>query len=206
MNKEVCWGVGGGQGSCGKRCGGRCRKVCWSVGEVRKDVWGGCGKVYEVSGEVCWRVGKGCGEGNGEDVGKCVEVWGPNTLLIPHISLPSHFPAIPLTSTTSHHTFLHLLSYLFPHPSFLPPHPSKFSYYPHISLHLLKVWQSYHVTKFLWRSYWQPLLSKLSTGYDCVPKPGSQTLLLLCSKRVKMQLVIEGTMYGTYGTICKVCF
>ena len=40
-----------------------------------------------VSGEVCWRVGKGCGESNGEDVGKCVEVWGPNTLLIPHISL-----------------------------------------------------------------------------------------------------------------------
>ena len=23
VNKEVCWGVGGGQGSCGKRYGGR---------------------------------------------------------------------------------------------------------------------------------------------------------------------------------------
>ena len=34
-------------------------------------MWGRCGKVYGVSGEVCWRVGKGCGEGNGEDVGKC---------------------------------------------------------------------------------------------------------------------------------------
>ena len=58
------------------------------MGEVRKDVWGveKCRKVYGVSGEVCWRVGKGCGEGNGEDVGKCVEVWGLNTLLIPHIS------------------------------------------------------------------------------------------------------------------------
>ena len=100
-----------------------------------------------VSGEVCWRVGKGCGEGNGEDVGKCVEVWGPNTLLIPHISLPSPFPTSSLTSPTPHHTFLHFLSYLFPHPSFLPPHPNTFSYYPHISLHLLKVWRSYHVTK-----------------------------------------------------------
>ena len=130
-------------------------------------MWGGCGKVYGVSGEVCWRVGKGCGEVNGEDVGKCVEVWGPNTLLIPHISLPSPFPTSPLTSPTPHHTFLHLLSYLFPHPFFLPPHPNTFSYYPHISLHLLKVWRSYHVTKFvwrsycgevtMWRSYWQPL-------------------------------------------------
>ena len=102
-----------------------------------------------------------CGEGNGEDVGKCVEVWGLNTLLIPHISsLPSPFPTSPLTSPTPHHTFLHL-SYLFPHPFFLPPHPNTFSYYPHISLHLLKVWQSYHVTKFVWRSYWQPVLTPL---------------------------------------------
>ena len=30
--------------------------------------------MYGVSGEVCWRVWKGCGEGNGEDVGKYVEV------------------------------------------------------------------------------------------------------------------------------------
>ena len=134
----------------------------------------------------------------GKDVGKCVEVWGPNTLLIPHISLPSPFPTSPLTSPTPHHTFLHLLSYLFPHPSFLPHSPTYFptipthlpspsqsvaklpcdevsvakllwrSYHvapssptpqhifllsPHISLHLLKVWRSYHVTKFLWRSY-----------------------------------------------------
>ena len=110
---------------------------------------------------MCWRVGKGCGEGNGEDVGKCVEVWGPNTLLIPHISLPSPFPTSPLISPTPHHIFLHLLSYLFPHPSFLPPHPNTFSYYPHIFLHLLKVWRSYHVTKFVWRSYWQPFKSTL---------------------------------------------
>ena len=65
--------------------------------------------MYGVSGEVCWRVGKGCGERNGEDVGKCVEVWGLNTLLIPHISLPSPFPTSPLTFPTPHHTFLHLL-------------------------------------------------------------------------------------------------
>ena len=81
VNKEVCWGVGGGQGSCGKRYGqmgsvGGGKERCVGSGEV----WGGCGKVYGASGEVCWHVGKGCGEGNGEDVGKCVEVWGPNTL------------------------------------------------------------------------------------------------------------------------------
>ena len=124
----MCWGVGGGK----ERC----------VGRVWESVWG--------EWEVCRRVGKGCGEGNGGDVGKCVEVWGTNTLLIPHISLPSPFPAFPLTSPTPHHTFLHLLSYLFPH---LPPHPNTFSYYPYITLHFLKVWRSYHVTKFLWRSY-----------------------------------------------------
>ena len=125
-------------------------------GDVGKcvGVWGGCGRVYGVSGEVSRRVGKGCGEGNGGDVGKCIEVWGPNTLSISHISsLPSPFPAFPLTSPTPHHTFLHLLSYLFPHLPFLPPHPNTFSYYPYITLHFLKVWQSYHVTKFLWRSY-----------------------------------------------------
>ena len=82
-----------------------------------------------------------CGEENEGDVGKCVEVWGPNTLLIPHISsLPSPFPTSPLTSPTPHHTFLHLLSYVLPH---LPPHPNTFSCYPHISLHLLKVWRSF---------------------------------------------------------------
>ena len=158
VNKEVCWGVGGGQGSCGNKYGGVGKDVgkCVGVwGEVRKDVWGGCGRVYGVSGEVCRRVGKGCGEGNGGDVGKCIEVWSPNTLLIPHISsLPSPFPAFPLTSPTPHHTFLLLLSYLFPHLPFLPPHPNTFSYYPYITLHFLKVWRSYLVTKFLWRSYW----------------------------------------------------
>ena len=47
VNKEVCWGVGGGQGSYGKRCMGGV-----GGGTVRKDVWG---------------VEK-CGEG----VGKCM--------------------------------------------------------------------------------------------------------------------------------------
>ena len=104
------------------------------------------GRVYKVNGEVCRHVGKGCGEGNGGDVGTCIEVWGPNTLLIPHISsLPSPFPAFPLTFPTPHHTFLHLLSYLFPH---LPPHPNTFSYYPYITLHFFNVW----------RSYWQPVI------------------------------------------------
>ena len=39
VSGEVCWGVGGGEGSCGRRYGGRCREVCWGVGEVKKDVW-----------------------------------------------------------------------------------------------------------------------------------------------------------------------
>ena len=56
--------------------GGDVGKYVGVWGEVRKDVWGveKCGKVYGVSGEVCWHLGKGCGEGNGEDLGKCVEV------------------------------------------------------------------------------------------------------------------------------------
>ena len=32
VSGEVCWGIGGGEGSCGKRygeCGGRCREMCW---------------------------------------------------------------------------------------------------------------------------------------------------------------------------------
>ena len=81
---------------------------------------------------------------------------GPqHTFNSPHLPTLT-FPYISFTFPTPHHTFLHLLSYLFPHPSFLPPHPNTFSYNPHISFHLLKVWRSYHVTKFLWRSYWQP--------------------------------------------------
>ena len=53
VNKEVCWGVGGGQGSCGKRYGGVGGDVDKCVGVWgRKDVWGV---------EKC-----------GEDVGKCM--------------------------------------------------------------------------------------------------------------------------------------
>ena len=40
VNKEVCWGVGGGQGSCGKRyggVGGYVGKYVGVWGEVRKD-------------------------------------------------------------------------------------------------------------------------------------------------------------------------
>ena len=158
MNKEVCWGVGGGQESCGKKyggCGGRCREMCWGVGGGKErcvgsgEVWGGCGRVYGVSGEVCRRVGKGCGEGNGRDVGKCVEVWDPNTLFIPHISLPHlslHFPLPPPHSITLSYTSSHTSSHI--SPSF-PHTPDTFSYYSYISLHDLKVWRSYHVAKLL---------------------------------------------------------
>ena len=51
VNKEVRWGVGGGQGSCGKRyggCGGSCREMCWGVGEVRRVVGRDMGGVGEM--------------------------------------------------------------------------------------------------------------------------------------------------------------
>ena len=152
----MCWGVGGGQGSCGKRCGGRCRKMCWVVGGG-KERCVGSGEVWESiwGEEVCWRVEKECGEKNGGGVGKCDWVWGPNTFSTsppsphsPHLFL--HLPLPPTHPNTLSYTSL---SYLFPHLPFLAPQPNTFSYYPHISPHLLKVWRSYHVTKFLRRSY-----------------------------------------------------
>ena len=143
-------------------------------------MWGveKCGKVYGVSGEVCWREGEGCGGG----VVKCVREWDPNTLppTLSHISsitsLPSPFLTSPLTSPTPQHTFLHFLSYLFPHLPFLPPHPNTLSYaYSHVgrgvkspikfftntgnlkscfgvgnvNFQCMKVWRSYHVAKLL---------------------------------------------------------
>ena len=62
MNKEVCWGVGGGQGAVGRDMGGLGGDVGKCVGGGKErcvgsgEVWGGCRKVYGVSGEVCWRV------------------------------------------------------------------------------------------------------------------------------------------------------
>ena len=74
-----------------------------------------------------------------------------------HTSPPSPYHSLHLRLPPSHpNTLSHTsLSYLFPHLPFLAPHPNTFSYYPHISPHLLRVWRSYHVTKFLWRSCWQ---------------------------------------------------
>ena len=102
------------------RCEGRCREVflgmgmskerCMRSGEV-------CGGVYGVSGEVCWREGEGCGERNGGGVGKCVRVWGLNTLppTLPHISFLTLPPPHPNTlSYTSSHTSFHI-SPSFPH-------------------------------------------------------------------------------------------
>ena len=162
VNKEVRWGVGGGQGSCRKRyggCGGRCREMCSGVwgGKERcvgsEEVRGGCGKVYGVSGEVCWRVGKGCGERNGEDVGKCVEVWGPNTLLIPHISL--HLPLPPPHPITLSYTSFYTSSHI------PPSYPHTPTHFPTIPTHLPSPSQSVaklpcdevSVAKLLWRSY-----------------------------------------------------
>ena len=53
VNKEVCWGVGGGPGSCGKRCGGEVRKDVWVVGRVWESVWGEWGSVL-ACGERMW--------------------------------------------------------------------------------------------------------------------------------------------------------
>ena len=136
VNKEVRWGVGGSQGSCGKRyggCGGRCREMCWgvwggkerSVGRVWESVWGEWGSVL-ACGERMWR----------EEWGRCREMcWGVGpqhtfnsphlpTLTFPYISpylphTPSHFPTPP---------FIPLPTSLLP-----PPLPNIFSYYPHTS-------------------------------------------------------------------------
>ena len=62
---EVCWGVGGGQGSCGKRC----REMCWGVGGG-KERCVGSGEVWES----VWSEWEGCGRVYGER--KCIGVWG----------------------------------------------------------------------------------------------------------------------------------
>ena len=49
VSGEVCWGVGGGQGSCGKRYRGCSGEVCWGVGGGQ----GSCGKRYRGCGEMC---------------------------------------------------------------------------------------------------------------------------------------------------------
>ena len=110
----------------------------------------GCRRVYGVSGKC---VGMW-----GEEWGRCREV-------CLGVGAPTHFPTSPPspfhTSPTPQHTFLHLFTYLFPHLPFLPPYPNTFSYYTHISPHLLKVWRSYPVTKFLWQSSCQPFKHSL---------------------------------------------
>ena len=138
-----------------------------------------------VSGEVCWHEGEGCGERNEGGAVKCVRMWGPNTLppTLPHISsltfpyispylphTPTHFPTPPLipllTSSlpppTPQHTFLRLL--------------------PHLP-HLLKVWRSYYVTKFLWRIklLWRSyhVAKLLATFYSMFLEKNS-TLYSLC--------------------------
>ena len=76
----------------------------WRRVGAEESIWGEWGGVWESiwGEEVCWRVGRGMGGG----VGKCVRVWGPNTLS--HISFTSPFPTSPLTYPTPQYTFLHL--------------------------------------------------------------------------------------------------
>ena len=82
---------------------------------------------------------------------------GAPTLFLPHLLTPLTFPYI---SPYLPHTPTHFATPpLIPLPtSPLPPPTPQHTFLrqlPHLP-HLLKVWQSYHVTKFLWRSYWQP--------------------------------------------------
>ena len=126
-------------------CGGG-KERCVGSGEVWESVWGEWGGVWEsVWGEeVCWRVG--------EEWGNCREMClgvGPQRTsphLLPHLTFPCISPYRYLPNTLSYTS----LSHLFPH---LASHPNTFFYYLHISPHLLKVWRSYHVMKFLWQSY-----------------------------------------------------
>ena len=148
------------------------KERCVGSGEV----WGG---VWEsVRGE--WGNVLACEEKNGEGVRKCVRCGAP-TQFLPHFPTsptpPSPFPTSPLTSSTPQHPFLHLLSYLFPHLPFLSPHPNTFFYYPHISPHLLKVWRSFHVTKFLGRCYHvaKLLVTFVTTMPHCRPEMGRET-------------------------------
>ena len=78
---------------------------------------------------------KDVGKGMGGGLGKCVRVWGPNTLPppLPLISLTSPFPTSPFISPTLQHTFLHLLLYLFPQ---LPSSSCTPSHFPTIPTYL----------------------------------------------------------------------
>ena len=140
----------------------------WGVEKCKK----GCGKVYGVSEEVCWYEKEGCGKKNGGSMLRC----GALTHFLPHFpnissltSLPSPFLASTLTSphpNTLYYTSSHTSSHI---SSSSPTSQHTFLLLsPHLP-HLLKVWRSYRVTKFLrrsycgkvtmWRSYWQPICS-----------------------------------------------
>ena len=95
---------------------------------------------------------------------------------------PSHFPTPPLIPL--------------PTSPLPPPTPNTFSYYPYITLHFLKVWRSYRVTKFLWRSYcgevtmwrsyWQPYINNLfnvNRKNACTTKPVTGKLIRIKQKK-----------------------
>ena len=134
--------------------------------------------LYGMSGEVCWHEGEGCGERNGGSVLGCgAPTHFPTSSHSPHLSLhlphtPTHFatplvplPTSPLPPPTPQHTFLLLL--------------------PHLP-HLLKVWRSYHVTKFLWQSFHvAKLLATLWSG-------STMTVLLLgqCTTNTEYSVIL----------------
>ena len=131
MSGEVCWGVGGHQGSCGGGVG-KCLGV-W--GEIRKDVWGveKCGRVYGVSGEGGKRVygEKKCVGVWGKDVGRCREMCqgvGPQHTsphLLPHLTFPYISPYLPHTPTHFPTPPSYISSQISPHtPTHFPTIPT----------------------------------------------------------------------------------
>ena len=121
----------------GEMCGMSAEEVGKCVGGG-KERYGVGGEVIGVWGESIWGVegGEGrFGERKGGCGGRCKKVC---------LGAPTHFP-------TSPPTFSYISLYL-------PPHPNTFPHtYLHTSPHLLTVWQSYHVTKFL-ASLWLSIL------------------------------------------------
>ena len=111
--------------------------------------------------------------------------------------VPTHFPTSPspfLTSPPHPNT----LSYTFhtsSHISPSSPAPKHIFYYSHVSPHLLKVWRSYHVTKFLWRVTGNHLLHR----YDFSVAQLLKAQLLLGSTALILSSVLVSVLFRFSG-------
>ena len=122
-------------------------------------------------------------------------MWGPNTLLIPHISL--HLPLPPPHSITLSYTSFHTSSHIPPSSPHTPTH------FPTIPTHLPSPSQSVaklpcdevSVAKLLWRSYHVAKL--LATGIQ----------ELVCYSTIITSALVTKPKLAYYGTLftCKVC-